>query len=61
MKQRVITALLITPFAIALFLFVPTPAFVAVIGTICGIGMWEWTRLSGMQARPWRAGAPWPR
>jgi len=55
MKQRILTALLITPFAIALFLFVPTPAFVAVIGTLCGIGMWEWTRLSGMRERPWRA------
>lgn len=55
MKQRIITALLITPFAIALMLFVPTPAFVAIIGTLCGIGMWEWTRLSGMRERPWRA------
>lgn len=55
MKQRIITALLITPFAIALMLFVPTPAFVAIIGALCGIGMWEWTRLSGMRNRPWRA------
>lgn len=55
MKQRIITALLITPFAIALMLFVPTPAFVAVIGILCGIAMWEWTRMSGMRSRPWRA------
>lgn len=57
MKQRFVTALLITPLAIALLLFVPTPAFVAIIGTLCGIAMWEWTRLSGMRRRPWRAGA----
>ncbi len=55
MKQRIITALLITPFAIALMLFVPTPAFVAIIGTLCGIAMWEWTRMSGMRSRPGRA------
>ncbi|MFT3790073.1 MAG: phosphatidate cytidylyltransferase [Rudaea sp.] len=54
MKQRIITALLVTPFAIALMLFVPTPAFVTVIGAFCGIAMWEWTRLSGMRSRPWR-------
>ena len=55
MKQRILTALLITPLAIGLLLFVPTWAFVAIIGALCGIAMWEWTRLSGMRSRPWRA------
>jgi len=57
LKQRIITALLITPFAIAMLLFVPTPLFVATIGSLCGIAMWEWTRLAGMRSRPWRATA----
>ena len=55
MKQRIITALLITPFAIAMLLVVPTPLFVAAIGTLCGIAMWEWTRLAGMRSQAWRA------
>jgi len=55
LKQRIITALLLAPLGIALMLFVPTPAFVGSIGLICGIGMWEWTRMSGMRSRPWRA------
>jgi phosphatidate cytidylyltransferase len=55
MRQRVITALAITPFAIALFLFLPSPAFVAMIGAFCSVAMWEWTRLSGMRRRALRA------
>lgn len=55
MKQRVITALLITPFAIALILLTPTPWFAAIISILCYIAFWEWTRLAGMRSRPWRA------
>jgi phosphatidate cytidylyltransferase len=55
MRQRIITALLVTPFAIALLLFMPTFGFVTIISALCIIAMWEWTRLSGMRERPWRA------
>ncbi|MEP6484499.1 MAG: phosphatidate cytidylyltransferase [Rudaea sp.] len=55
MKQRIITALLITPFAIALILFTPTVALGAIIAALCLIALWEWTRLSGMRSRPLRA------
>jgi len=55
MRQRIITALLITPFAIALLLYVPSPWFAAAIGGLCLIALWEWTRLSGMRSRPLRA------
>jgi len=55
MKQRVITALLVTPFAIAIILLLPTLAFAALIGLLCLIALWEWTRLSGMRRRTWRA------
>lgn len=55
MKQRVVTALLITPFAVALILLSPSVLFAAIIATLCLIALWEWTRLSGMRSRPQRA------
>jgi len=55
MKQRIITALLVTPFAIALILYVPVVYVAAIIGGLCLIAAWEWTRLSGMHSRPLRA------
>ena len=55
MKQRVLTALLITPFAIAMILLMPTLPFATLIGVLCLIAFWEWTRLSGMHSRLWRA------
>ena len=51
MKQRVLTALLLAPLAIALILLLPTPAFAVVIGGLCLLALWEWTRLSGMRDR----------
>jgi len=55
MKQRIITALLITPVAIALLLYVPAAVTAAIIGGLCLIAAWEWTRLSGLRSRPLRA------
>ena len=55
MKQRIITALLVAPLAIALILYVPAAAVAAVIGGLCLIALWEWTRLSGLRSRPLRA------
>lgn len=55
MNQRVITALLVTPLAIAIILLLPTLAFAALIGALCLVALWEMTRLSGMRSRPWRA------
>ena len=54
MNQRVITALLVTPLAIAIILLLPTMAFAALIGALCLAALWEMTRLSGMRSRPWR-------
>jgi phosphatidate cytidylyltransferase len=51
MKQRVVTALLLAPLAIALILFLPTPAFALVIAGLCLLALWEWTRLSGLRDR----------
>lgn len=55
MKQRIITALLVAPLAIALMLLAPSIAVAIIIGALCMIAMWEWTRLSGMRSRPLRA------
>jgi len=55
MKQRIITALLITPVAIALLLYAPAAATAAIIGGLCLIAVWEWTRLSGLRSRQLRA------
>lgn len=54
-RQRVITALLVTPCAIALILLTPTVALAAIISVLCLIASWEWTRLAGMRSRPVRA------
>ena len=54
-RQRVITALLITPCAIALILLTPTIALAAIIAGLCLVASWEWTRLAGMRSRPLRA------
>jgi phosphatidate cytidylyltransferase len=51
MKQRVLTALLLAPLAIAIILLVPTPAFAIVIAGLCLLALWEWTRLSGLRDR----------
>jgi phosphatidate cytidylyltransferase len=53
-KQRVVTALLVTPIAIAVILLLPTIPFAIFIAALCLIASWEWTRLSGMRSRPWR-------
>ncbi|MBS0557341.1 MAG: CDP-archaeol synthase [Proteobacteria bacterium] len=54
MKQRVVTALLLAPLAIALILLLPTPAFAVIIAGLCLLAAWEWTRLSGLRDRRWR-------
>jgi len=54
MKQRIITALLLAPCAIALLLYAPAAWTAAIIGGLCLIAAWEWTRLSGMRSRALR-------
>lgn len=54
MNQRVVTALILTPLAIAAVLFMPTPAFMALVALFFLTGLWEWTRLAGMHGRPAR-------
>jgi len=54
-KQRVLTALLITPVAVAMILLLPMVAFALLIAGLCLIASWEWTRLSGLLDRRARA------
>lgn len=49
MKQRIITALLLAPLAIAAVLFLPSAAFVALAAALLLLGLWEWTRLIGFE------------
>lgn len=54
MKQRVITALVLTPLAIAVVVLLPTPAFACVMAVLGLLGMYEWARLAGLQSQPAR-------
>ena len=49
MKQRIITALILTPIAIAFILLSSTPIFAGVLLLVWVATMWEWTRLIGVQ------------
>lgn len=48
MKQRILTALVLTPIAIAIILLSPTPAFAVIVGIAFLLALWEWTRLVGL-------------
>jgi phosphatidate cytidylyltransferase len=50
MKQRVITALLLAPLAIALLLLAPTPWLLLLFAVALLLGLWEWTRLVGLRS-----------
>ena len=48
MKQRILTALLLLPLAVAAVLWLPTGGFMAIVAVILLLGMWEWSRLTGL-------------
>lgn len=55
MKQRIITALLLAPLAIAAVLFLPSAAFMALAAALLLVGLWEWTRLIGFEGHARRS------
>lgn len=55
MKQRILTALVLLPLAIAAELWMPTAAFLAVVAVLLLIGMWEWAALAGLKRAHQRA------
>ncbi|MEO6968692.1 MAG: phosphatidate cytidylyltransferase [Rhodanobacteraceae bacterium] len=54
LKQRVLTAIVLAPLIIALVLLTSTPVFAIALAVIFLLGLWEWTRMSGMRNRPIR-------
>ncbi|HET6432277.1 phosphatidate cytidylyltransferase [Dyella sp.] len=53
--QRTLTALLLIPLALAIILWPATPVFALVVAAAFLVGVWEWTRLSGLTGTPARA------
>lgn len=56
LRQRILTAIILTPIAVAIVLFLPTPAVAAIIAAVCLMAMWEWTRLAGITSAALQAG-----
>ena len=56
LKQRTLTAAVLTPIAVAIILFLPTSAVALVIAALCLLALWEWTRLAGVQSDAVRIG-----
>lgn len=49
LKQRVLTALVLAPVAVAAVLLLDTPMFALCLGVIFAVGLLEWSRLIGMR------------
>ena len=49
LKQRILTALVLAPIAIAAVLLLDTPLFALVLGIVFAFGLLEWSRLIGMR------------
>ncbi len=54
MKQRILTALVLTPIAVAVILLLPTYAFAGLTALVWLLALWEWTRLIGIVPMPAR-------
>ncbi len=52
LKQRVITALVIAPVAIACVFFLPFIGFAVFVGAVLTIAGWEWANLAGYDGAP---------
>ncbi len=56
LKNRVLTALVLAPLAIAAILFLPDQWFALLWGVAIAVCAWEWTNLAGLTTIPARAG-----
>lgn len=54
-RQRIVTTLVLVPIVVALTLLLPTPYVAAIAAALFLGGMWEWSRLVGIEGRVWRA------
>jgi len=57
LRQRVLTALVLAPLAVAAIVLLPTVAIAAVAAVAFLIALWEWTRMIGIAAAPVRIAA----
>lgn len=55
LKQRVITAIVLAPLLLALIFLTKASVFATLLGLIFLLGLWEWTRMSGVHGRVLRA------
>ena len=51
LKQRIITALVLLPFALGGFFLLDGPLFALFIGAVVSLGAWEWARRAGLTAQ----------
>lgn len=49
LRSRVLTALILAPIAILAVLYLPSTSFAVVFGVVLCYGIWEWTRVIGVQ------------
>lgn len=54
MRQRILTALILLPLAVAGVLYLPTPWLGGLVTMVLLLALWEWTRLVGVHALPAR-------
>ncbi|MFP6848906.1 MAG: phosphatidate cytidylyltransferase [Pseudomonas sp.] len=54
LKQRIITALVLLPFALGGFFLLEGALFALFIGAVVSLGAWEWARLAGFTAQTQR-------
>ncbi len=54
LKQRVITAMVLLPIALAGFFWLEGATFALFIGAVVVLGAWEWARLAGLETQPLR-------
>lgn len=54
LKQRIITALILLPIALAGFFYLEGGAFALFIAAVVVLGAWEWARLAGFASQPLR-------
>jgi len=54
-KQRILTALILAPLAIAAVLWLPTSIFMVLLAAAVLLGLWEWSRLIGFESHATRA------
>ena len=56
LRQRIITAVIVAPIALALVLWAPGWLFALAMASLVLVGAWEWTALAGFRAPAIRAG-----